>query len=100
MAPDTALATLTPPQRRLPHSVLERYHRDRSPADKEWLVENFMPLALHLPHPYRPHGDQDDVEQVAALGLLKAIERFDPDRGVAFTSFAVPTIVGEVKRYF
>jgi len=85
---------------RSPHEVLEHYQRERSPADKEWLVERFLPLALHLARRYRPHGDREDVEQVATLGLLKAIERFDPVRGVAFTSFAVPTIAGEVKRYF
>jgi len=77
-----------------------RYFRDRSPADLEALVEQFHPLALHLARRYRPHSDREDVEQVAALGLLKAIERFDPERGVAFTSFAVPTIMGEIKRYF
>ena len=77
-----------------------RYFRDRRPADRQWFVEQFHPLALHLARRYRMHGDREDVEQVASLGLLKAIDRFDPDRGVAFTSFAVPTIVGEVKRYF
>ena len=97
MAPNCIAAPVRP---RSPHEVLERYRRERSPADKEWLVERFLPLALHLARRYRPHGDREDVEQVATLGLLKAIERFDPDRGVAFTSFAVPTIGGEVKRYF
>src|SRR5690348_6116008 len=101
MVPVTVVETFAPAQRRLlPHQVFERYRRERSPADKEWLVQHHMALALHLARKYRPHGDQDDVEQVAALGLLKAIERFDPDRGVAFTSFAVPTIMGEIKRYF
>ncbi len=100
MAPTYAAPCLAPHHPRLAHEVLERYHQDRTPADKEWLVENFLPLAYHLARRYRPHGDREDVEQVAALGLLKALERFDPDRGVAFTSFAVPTIMGEIKRYF
>ena len=49
---------------------------------------------------YFSADERDDLEQVASLGLLKAIDRFDPARGIAFTSFAVPTIVGELKRYF
>ena len=67
---------------------------------KEQLVERFLPLARHLARRYLSGPEREDVEQVAALGLLKAIERFDPHRGLAFTSFAVPTILGEVKRYF
>jgi RNA polymerase sigma-B factor len=85
---------------RAPQQVFEHYHRERSPADREWLVEHFLPLAHHLARRYRPHSDREDVDQVAAVGLLKAIDRYDPDRGVAFTSFAVPTILGEIKRYF
>ncbi len=59
-----------------------------------------MPLARHLARHYQGGGEREDLEQVAALGLVKAIDRFDPARGVAFTSYAVPTIVGEIKRYF
>src|SRR4051812_7314867 len=81
-------------------TLLRRYHRDRAPADRERLVEEFMPLARHLAHRYHRGVEREDLEQVAALGLVKAIDRFDPDRGVAFTSFAVPTIAGEIKRYF
>ena len=59
-----------------------------------------LPLALHLSRRYATQGDRKDLEQVAAIGLLKAIERFDPSRGRAFSSFAVPTILGELKRHF
>ena len=59
-----------------------------------------LPLARHLARRYPGTTEREDVEQVACLGLLKAIDRFDPDRGLAFTTFAVPTILGEIKRYF
>ncbi len=60
-----------------------------------------MPLARSLARRYhRGEEPLEDLEQVAALGLLKAIRGFDPDRGSAFASFAVPTIVGELRRHF
>ncbi len=74
-------------------------HRDRQARDE--LIERFLPLARSLARRYiRANEPYEDLIQVASLGLVKAIERFDPDRGFAFTSFAVPTIVGEIKRYF
>jgi RNA polymerase sigma-B factor len=80
--------------------VFRRYARDRAPEDRETLVLRHLPLARHLARRYPAAVEREDVEQVASLGLLKAIERFDPDRGIAFTTFAVPTILGEIKRYF
>jgi RNA polymerase sigma-B factor len=64
------------------------------------LVEHHLPLARSLAsrYSYTPQP-LDDLVQVASLGLVKAVDAFDPDRGVAFTSFAVPTIVGELKRH-
>jgi RNA polymerase sigma-B factor len=80
--------------------LFARYRRDRDPKDLEALVLRFLPLARHLARRYATTAERDDLEQVASLGLVKAVERFDPDRGIAFTSYAVPTIVGELKRYF
>ena len=81
--------------------LLERYHRDADPAAREALVERFLPLARQLARRYQRAGEPlDDLIQVSSLGLLKAIERFDPARETAFSSFAVPTILGELKRHF
>jgi RNA polymerase sigma-B factor len=81
--------------------LLERYHRAGDRAAREALVERFLPLARQLARRYQRGGEQlDDLVQVASLGLLKAIDRFDPDRQTAFSSFAVPTILGELKRHF
>ena len=81
--------------------LLERYHREADPAAREALVERFLPLARQLARRYQRGGEPlDDLIQVASLGLLKAIERFDPARETAFSSFAVPTILGELKRHF
>jgi len=77
-----------------------RIRQDRDPAAREQLVRQFLPLARHLAHRYPGADDPDDLEQVAAVGLLKAIDRFDPERGPAFTTFAFPTILGELKRHF
>src|SRR5690348_3928289 len=80
--------------------LFARYRRDRDPATRDALVDRFLPLAYHLARRYHSGAEADDLQQVASLGLLKAIDRFDPAHGAAFTSFAVPTILGEIKRYF
>ena len=81
--------------------LLVRYHSEGDPAAREQLVQRFLPLARQLARRYQRGGEQlDDLIQVASLGLLKAIDRFDPARETAFSSFAVPTILGELKRHF
>lgn len=68
---------------------------------REELVERFLPLAKHLAGRYRNSSEpMDDLIQVASLGLVKAIDRYDISRPTAFSSFAVPTIAGELKRHF
>jgi RNA polymerase sigma-B factor len=82
-------------------ALFERYLERGDPVDRELLVERFLPLARQLARRYeRPEEPFDDLFQVACLGLVKAIDRFDLSRDVAFSSYAVPTILGEIKRYF
>jgi RNA polymerase sigma-B factor len=84
-------------ERRLFRAYLE--HGDL--AARERLVERFLPLARQLARRYAGSGESlDDLIQVASLGLVKAIDRYELDRGAAFSSFAVPTVLGEIKRYF
>ena len=79
----------------------ERYQRTRDPRHRDELIERYMPLAHHLARRYRRGSDNlEDIAQVAAVGLINAVDRFDPARGMAFSSFAFPTIAGEIKRYF
>jgi RNA polymerase sigma-B factor len=81
--------------------LFARYRGRGDLAARDELAERFLPLATRLAQRYHRGAEPlDDLVQVASLGLLKAIDRFDPERGTAFSSFAVPTIAGELKRHF
>jgi RNA polymerase sigma-B factor len=84
-----------------PSELFARWQQHRDAAASEALVQRFMPLARSLARRYdRSSEPYEDLMQVASLGLLKALDRFDPDRGPCFASFAIPTILGEMRRYF
>ncbi len=79
--------------------VRARKHSD--PRAREQLIERYLPLARRLARRYqRAEEPQEDLVQVACLGLIKAIDRFDIERQVAFSSYAIPTVLGELKRHF
>ena len=79
--------------------LFKRWCRYRDRRARDVLIERFLPLAHKLARRYiRSSEPYEDLAQVASLGLVKAVERFDPDRGFAFTSLAVPTILGELVR--
>src|SRR5215212_237333 len=81
--------------------LLVRYHEHGDLAAREELCERFLPLARDLALRYTYTDEPlDDLVQVASLGLIKAIDRFEPGRGTKFTSYAAPTILGELKRHF
>lgn len=75
-------------------------HRDRA-ALRDQAIEAWLPMAGRLARRYANKGEtRDDLRQTASIGLIKAIDRFDPNRGSDFVSFAIPTILGELKRHF
>jgi RNA polymerase sigma-B factor len=81
--------------------LLVRYHGEGDLAAREELCERFLPLARDLALRYTYTDESlEDLVQVASLGLIKAIDRFEPGRGTKFTSYAAPTILGELKRHF
>jgi RNA polymerase sigma-B factor len=83
------------------NALVMRWRDHGDEAAREELLTRFLPLARKLAGRYaNPHEPLEDLVQVATLGLLGAIDRFDPRRGVRFPAFAVPTILGELKRYF
>src|SRR5215210_5522265 len=81
--------------------LLLRYHEEDDDRARAELVERFIPLVRHIARRYQRGTEPfEDLIQVASVGLVKAIDRFDPARTTTFSSYAVPTMVGELKRYF
>src|SRR5579875_378757 len=82
-------------------ALFDAWRRHRDLRAREQLVRDYLPLARRLARRYVGAREPlEDLMQVASLGLVKAIDRFDPARGIAFSSFAVPTILGELRRHF
>jgi RNA polymerase sigma-B factor len=81
--------------------LLRKYHEDGDLAARDQLIERYMALVRSLARRYAYRGEQlDDLVQIGAIGLIKAIDRFDLERGVELTTYATPNIIGEIKRHF
>jgi RNA polymerase sigma-B factor len=81
--------------------LLRRYHEQGDAAAREALVERHLPLVRSLARRYANRGEAlEDIEQVGAIGLMKAIDRYELSRDVALTTYAMPNVVGEIKRHF
>ena len=82
-------------------ALLRRYHEEGDLQAREELIEQYMSLVRSLARRYSYRGEQlDDLVQIGSIGLIKAIDRFDLDRGVELTTYATPNIIGEIKRHF
>jgi RNA polymerase sigma-B factor len=83
------------------HALLVAFHKEGDERARDQALVELMPLVRALAMRYAGRGEPlEDLVQVGSIGLIKAVDRFDVDRGVDFTSYAVPTIVGEIRRHF
>jgi RNA polymerase sigma-B factor len=81
--------------------LLRRYHEDGDTSAREALIERHLPLVRSLARRYAGRGESlEDIEQVGAIGLIKAIDRFELSRDVSLATYATPNVVGEIKRHF
>ena len=81
--------------------LLQRYHNNGDTNAREELIQRHLPLVRSLARRYAGRGEAiEDIEQVGAIGLIKAIERFELDREVSLATYATPNVVGEIKRHF
>jgi len=86
---------------RADRELLRAYHERGDLAARDQLIEDYLPLARSLARRYSGRGElYDDLVQIATVGLIKAVDRFDFERGAELTTYAVATIVGELKRHF
>jgi len=89
------------PQEKTDRELLRRYHERGDLEARERLIEQYLPLVRSLARRYSYRGELlEDLIQVGCIGLIKAIDRFDIDRGVELTTYATPNIIGEIKRHF
>jgi RNA polymerase sigma-B factor len=100
-----AISVRTPhpatPSSRRDAQLLERYAQSRSPELRDQLVRRYLPLARFCANQFARGSEPfDDLLQVASIGLIKALDRYEPARGIAFSSFALPTMSGEIRRHF
>ena len=81
--------------------LLQRYHDDGDTSAREELIQRHLPLVRSLARRYAGRGEAlEDIEQVGAIGLIKAIDRFELEREVSLATYATPNVVGEIKRHF
>jgi RNA polymerase sigma-B factor len=86
--------------REAPQKLLREYHEEGNLSSRERVIQQYMPLVRSLARRHSMRGEQyEDLVQVGCIGLIKAVDRFDPDRGVEFGAFAIPNVAGEIKRH-
>jgi RNA polymerase sigma-B factor len=92
---------MSPSEAKTDRDLLRRYHEEGDLEARERLIEQYLPLVRSLARRYSYRGEQlEDLVQVGCIGLIKAIDRFDVERGVELTTYATPNIIGEIKRHF